>query len=281
MKEQAEYSNPHKDTHMSEPVIFRNFGHTPKTVTYSLPDFLYTYIIAGTGSVKVENENKQFVSGDSFVIARRQKASIIFLPDEGEEGYFHAINIRISEMDVDDYFFHNTAPDKKDTGLNDKIQKLSDHPLLHGLSLLLADGIRQGFRAEWRFTKMKIQECIHILVALDERMYYWFATHNHWQKISLRTFMENNFRHNIPLQQLAQATGRSLSTFRRDFIQEFNTTPSRWLIARRLEEAYFLITSGKHPGEILTDLGFESFSHFTRCFKQRFGMAPSQLLRNQ
>ena len=88
MKEQAEYSNPHKDTHMSEPVIFRNFGHTPKTVTYSLPDFLYTYIIAGTGSVKVENENKQFVSGDSFVIARRQRPASSSCPTKEKKATF-------------------------------------------------------------------------------------------------------------------------------------------------------------------------------------------------
>lgn len=275
MKEQTEYTNLQKELGASEPIISRNFGRCTKTVTYCLPDFLYTYVIAGTGTVKVENESKRFSSGDSFVIARRQKASITFVPEGGD---FNAINIRISEKDVDDYFFHNAVPNKRNTAPDDYIQLLPDHPLLHGLSVLLEDGMKQGFRAEWKFTKMKIQECIHILIALDERIYPWLAAHNHWQKINLRTFMENNFHHNIPLQQMAQATGRSLSTFRRDFIRTFGTTPSRWLIARRLEEAYRLIASGKHPGEILLDLGFESFSHFTRCFKQRFGMLPSQLL---
>lgn len=281
MKEQTEYTISASDSSKSEPVIYRSFGRSTKTVNHCLPDFLYTYIIAGKGTVAVENESKPFAIGDSFVIARRQKACITFLPEEGEEGHYNAIHIRISEKDVDDYFFHNVAPDKKSTTSDDRIQQFSNHPLLHGLSLLLEDGMKQGFRAEWKFTKMKIQECIHILVALDERIYFWLAAHNHWQKIDLRTFMENNFRYNIPLEQLAQATGRSLSTFRRDFIQEFGTTPSRWLIARRLEEAYHLITSGKRPGEILIDLGFESFSHFTRCFKQRFGLLPSQLLCEQ
>lgn len=281
MKEQTKCTAPQKDSHTFEPVIFRNFGHNSKTATYCLPDFLYTYIIAGSGTMVVENESKRFSAGDSIMIARRQKADITFLPEEGEGGYFHAIHIRISEKDVDDYFFHNAAPHKKSTASDGKIQQLPDHPLLHGLSLLLEDGMKQGFRAEWIFMKMKIQECIHILVMLDERIYPWLAEHNHWQKIDLRTFMEKNYRYNIPLEQLAQASGRSLSTFRRDFSHVFGTTPSRWLIARRLEEAYRLITSGKRPSEILIDLGFESFSHFTRCFKQRFGLLPSQLLCGQ
>lgn len=264
----------------SEPVIFRCFGHRENTTTYFLPDFLYTYIIAGSGTVCIENELHSFTAGNSFVIARHREAQITMIPEESEEGYFHSISIRISEGQVEDYFLHNIAPAKPSKPIEGMLQLFPDHPLLHGLSLLLEDGIRQGFRAAWSFTKMKIQECIHILVALDERMYYWFSMHNRLQKIELKTFMEKNFRYNLPLEQMAEAAGRSLSTFRRDFIQEFGTTPSRWLIARRLEEARKLILSGKRPGEILVELGFESFSHFTRCYKQKFGILPSEEREN-
>lgn len=271
------------NTYTSEPIIFRSFGRAKKTTTYYLPDFLFTYILAGSGTVCVGNENRPFSAGDSFVIARRQEAVVTLLPDtqlsdESAKGYFLTISIRISEEEIEDYFLHSTAPDKPSDTSYILSQQLSDHPLLHGLSCLLEEGTRQGFRAEWKFTKMKIQECIHILVALNEGIYYWFSAYNRLQKINLQTFMEKNFHHNIPLGQLAEAAGRSLSTFRRDFAQEFGTTPSRWLIARRLEEARCLIASGKHPGEILIELGFESFSHFTRCFKQRFGMLPSEVL---
>lgn len=260
----------------SEPIIFRSFGRKKNTTTYFLPDFLYTYIIAGNGIVCIENESRYFSAGNSFVVARHQEARVTMIPNEGEEGYFHSISIRISESQVEDYFLHNMAPSKPSKPMEGMLQLFPDHPLLHGLSLLLEDGIRQGFRAAWPFTKMKIQECIHILVALDERMYYWFSMRNRLQKIELKTFMEKNFRYNLPLEQLAEAAGRSLSTFRRDFIQEFGTTPSRWLIARRLEEARKLILSGRRPGEILVELGFESFSHFTRCYKQKFGVLPSE-----
>lgn len=83
------------------------------------------------------------------------------------------------------------------------------------------------------------------------------------------------YLYNIPLEQLARAAGRSLSTFRRDFVDLFGSTPSRWLMARRLEEARLLLSSGERPGDILIALGFESFSHFTRSYKLRFGVLPS------
>lgn len=267
------------NTYTSEPVVFRCFGRRKNTTTYFLPDFLYTYIIAGNGTVCVENEVLSFSSGNSFVIARNQKAKVTFIPEEGKEGYYHAISIRISETQVEDYFLHNAAPPKPSKPLDGLLRLLPDHPLHHGLSLLLEDGIQQGFRAAWSLTKMKVQECIHILVILDEKMFYWFSMRNRQQKIDLKYFMEKNYRYNRPLEQLAEASGRSLSSFRRDFIREFSTTPSRWLITRRLEEARKLITSGKHPGEILVELGFESFSHFTRCYKQKYGLLPSTELQ--
>lgn len=263
-----------------EPVIFRNFGRKKSVVTYHMPDFLFTYVVAGSGTVCVGNECCSVMAGNSFVVARRQETVVTLFPDE-ESACFDTLNIRISSEEVADYFLHHPVPDKSAKTADVLLQLQSDHPLLHGLCLLLADGMRQGFRPEWSFTKMKIQECIHILVVLNKRMYDWFSFRNHPQKINLRGFMEQNFRHNVPLEQLAGAVGRSLSTFRRDFVNEFGVTPSRWLIARRLDEAQELLLAGKRPGEILIELGFESFSHFTRCFKQRFGVLPSEKTNNR
>lgn len=265
----------------AESVIFRQMGGMKSTTSYCLPDFLYTYVIAGSGTVSAGHEEHEFSAGDSFVVARRQEATVTLMPDEEMEKRFHTLSIRISKEDIEDYFLHNMASVKAASTPAEAVQLLPDHPLLHGLNLLLEDGLQQGFRAEWEFTKMKIQECIHILVTLNARMYGWLAARNQLQKINLREFMERNFRHNVPLDQLAVATGRSLSTFRRDFISIFGTTPSRWLIRRRLEEARSLILAGNRPGDILVELGFESFSHFTRCFKQQYGVLPSAMANAQ
>ena len=99
---------------------------------------------------------------------------------------------------------------------------------------------------------------------------------NSLQRINLKDFMECHYQDNLPLEQLAQASGRSLSTFRRDFLKVFGTTLGKWLLTKRLEEAYVLIKEKKiKPSEFLLDLGFESFSHF----KAYFGIQPSILLK--
>jgi AraC family transcriptional regulator, exoenzyme S synthesis regulatory protein ExsA len=100
-------------------------------------------------------------------------------------------------------------------------------------------------------------------------------------KIDLEAYMNKNYMHNIPLEKFATLTGRSISTFKRDFQTIFNDTPNKWLIKKRLDLAHFLI-SKKHqkPTDVYFDVGFVNFSHFSRIFKSEFGVNPSALQKN-
>lgn len=56
----------------------------------------------------------------------------------------------------------------------------------------------------------------------------------------------------------------------------FHETPSRWIIKRRLEEAYTLLKQeNAAPSEIYLKVGFKNFSHFSTAFKKQFGISPS------
>ncbi|MNL11610.1 Virulence regulon transcriptional activator VirF [compost metagenome] len=94
--------------------------------------------------------------------------------------------------------------------------------------------------------------------------------------------MLQNYKFNVSLERFAYLTGRSLSSFKRDFVKIFNATPSQWLIKKRLEEAYFLIEKkDKKPSDIYLDLGFENLSHFSFAFKKLFGYAPKELINRK
>lgn len=94
-------------------------------------------------------------------------------------------------------------------------------------------------------------------------------------KISIREIMECNFPYNMKLEEYARLSGRSLSTFNRDFKKEFATSPSKWLTERRLEHARFLLETTDHSvNEVAFQSGFENPSHFSRVFKKKFGNTP-------
>jgi AraC-like DNA-binding protein len=102
-------------------------------------------------------------------------------------------------------------------------------------------------------------------------------------KIDLAGYMQKNFMFNLPLEKFGYLTGRSLTTFKRDFLKAFNMTPQRWLTQKRLELAHYRFVERKaRPIDVCYEVGFENLSHFSFAFKKQYGYAPSELLgRNQ
>lgn len=91
----------------------------------------------------------------------------------------------------------------------------------------------------------------------------------------MRKIMEENYYYNLGIPEFARLCNRSLSAFKRDFEEHFNTTPGKWLLSRRLQYAQILVnTSDKSVSEIAFECGFENASHFSRAFKQQFGNSP-------
>nr|WP_236050136.1 AraC family transcriptional regulator [Hymenobacter negativus] len=90
--------------------------------------------------------------------------------------------------------------------------------------------------------------------------------------------MHRHYSYDVPLTQFAKLTGRSLSTFERDFAKIFSITPEKWLQNQRLQQAHFLvIQQKKRPSDIYLELGFETLSHFSYAFKKKFGQTPTAL----
>jgi AraC-like DNA-binding protein len=97
-------------------------------------------------------------------------------------------------------------------------------------------------------------------------------------KIDLEEFMLKNYKYNVPLENFAKLSGRSLASFKRDFEKIFRTSPRKWLKEKRLSEAYYLIENKrKRPADIYLDLGFENLSHFYASFKEKFGITPATI----
>lgn len=97
------------------------------------------------------------------------------------------------------------------------------------------------------------------------------------RKVALEQLMEQHWQKNLSLEEWAMLSGRSLSTFKRDFALCFGTTPNQWLQQKKLEHALFLLQhSDKTIAEIAYEIGFESVSHFIKIFRKKYGYTPNQ-----
>lgn len=124
---------------------------------------------------------------------------------------------------------------------------------------------------------MKLAECLYVIQCKHPVLYQGLFLHKIGQKTDLSQFMAENYMYNAPLERFAELSGRSLSTFRRDFMQTFGMQPHKWILQRRLETAYRrIVEEGEKPSEIFGELGFETLAHFSRKFKELYGYPPSK-----
>jgi len=108
-----------------------------------------------------------------------------------------------------------------------------------------------------------------------ELLTYFCSLLHEPQAVSLQRLMEENYCFNLKLEEFAQLSNRSLSTFKRDFQKQFQASPGKWLTEKRLDHAMNLLTNtDKTVSETAFESGFESRSHFSRAFRDRFGMTP-------
>ncbi|MCV9926560.1 AraC family transcriptional regulator [Flavobacterium sp. LS1R49] len=138
----------------------------------------------------------------------------------------------------------------------------------------------EGGTIDETFSKVKREELLLILLQTNPEISSVLFDHSIPEKLDLEAFVYRNYKFNVSLERLAYLTGRSLSSFKRDFKKIFNDTPNHWLMQKRLQEAHFQIEKErKKPSDIYLDLGFENISHFSFAFKKQFGYNPTSLIK--
>lgn len=134
-----------------------------------------------------------------------------------------------------------------------------------------------GVKPSEEILKLKMTEGMYAILNTDESLYAsLFDFVDPW-KIDIMDFMEKNYRNELSMAEMAYYTGRSLSTFKRDFKHYSDLTPQKWLIQRRLQAARELIgRSERKVSDICYEVGFKNLSHFSKVYKEAFGVAPTE-----
>lgn len=123
----------------------------------------------------------------------------------------------------------------------------------------------------------KLSEGLNAVLSTDPNLYASLFDFTEPWKIDIMEFMNDHFMNDLSIHDMALFTGRSLATFKRDFSKVSPLTPARWLIERRLEEAHKQLSStDTSVSDVMTCVGFKNLSHFSKCYKAKYGYAPSK-----
>lgn len=95
-----------------------------------------------------------------------------------------------------------------------------------------------------------------------------------------RTMIQENFRSDISVEELAKSIDMSVSYFRRLFHEAYGYSPMQYIMNLRIENARDLLLSGEvNVTEAARLSGFEDIYYFSTLFKRKTGNTPTQILR--
>ncbi|SFD60155.1 transcriptional regulator, AraC family [Chitinophaga sp. CF118] len=235
------------------------------------------WFISGETKIVCAEGTYMFKKGDVFLIPRNQLATIINYPTDGLPHKTVVMHLT-TEWLRNFYTKLNVKPTKENT---QTIKHYTNHPLLEScLSSLIPYFEMRDLPKD--IANLKITEAVTILRSIDIEIDNILASFEEPGKIDLADYMEKNFMFNMPLEKFGYLTGRSLTTFKRDFEKVFATTPQRWLTKKRLDLAHYQFVEKKRkPIEVCYEVGFENLSHFSFAFKKKFGYTPTELISSR
>lgn len=244
-----------------------------------MSDHTMIYVYSGEMIVRDGKTVKHLFKGDCAFLGRNYKLEMTARSFEGME--FKGAFLVLSRPFLMHYYHEmdkKLLPERAEKRMVNIVKLKED---LHVSSLFQA---LSTFFVAWeepsrQYMELKRLEAIDLLIMQDHRFCInLFDFIGAW-KISISDFMNESYKNNFSVTEMALFTGRSLAAFKRDFKQISELTPQRWVTHRRLEEAYRLITEEhKTTQSFYLELGFKSLSHFSTAFKRQYGITPSELL---
>jgi AraC-like DNA-binding protein len=216
-----------------------------------------------------------FNKGDIILFPRNQLATFINYPKDGWS--FKSVVLNLTVERLKNFY---TKHDYKQTQhfYRPGIITFKKHPLLDSYLASLMPYFEMQEVLPENIISIKVEEAINILRTIKPEIDNLLANFETPGKINLTDFMEKNYMFNMTIDKFAKLTGRSLTTFKRDFKKAFKTTPQKWLTQKRLELAHYHLREKKRkPVDVYFEVGFENLSHFSYSFKKFFGYNPTEI----
>lgn len=239
-------------------------------------EHVFGFQVAGTMTINDGSKTYTSTEGDFRLCRRNRLAKFEKTPPEN--GEFKIISIYLDQETLQRLSKELNITSVKASEISDALVTLDPHPLYKSFIDSLWVYLQLPEAEQQSLMDTKIKEAVQLMLKLNPELKDILFDFSDPGKIDIEAFMLKNFHFNVQLKRFAYLTGRSLSTFKRDFEKIFQTTPSRWLTWRRLQEAYYLIKEkGQKPSNVYIEVGFEDLSHFSYAFKKQFGVTPSKI----
>lgn len=240
----------------------------------------HTLIYIQSGNLEINERGKIIYlhEGQCAFIRRDNQVILTKLVKEGKP--YHSITLKFSRNFLREFY---QSINKEDIPGRIKRNKVSlrllpaNRPDIKSLFQSVIPYLESDMKPSEELLKLKMTEGAFVLLNTDKELYASLFDFTEPWKIDIFDYLSENYMFDLSMEEIANFTGRSLATFKRDFAKISDLTPQKWLIKRRLEEAHGLIISGKKKvSEVCFDVGFKNLSHFSKIYKDTYGNSPTK-----
>ena len=268
---------PQANSHKGANILFHDYqSEVPQSkVKVDLSSHLFSFLLEGQKQL-IHRESSTQINSDSFLLLRagnclmterlsdkRSYNSFLFFFDKAVLEEFvlrHKLKIEAIEEEKDFLVI------KKDAFI---------HHYLESLLLLTHE---MGVIPE-KLRRAKFEELMLYLLDSQgpEVIHFFLEKKLSPQTLNFKKVIEQNLENKLSLDELAFLCNMSVSTFKRKFMEHYQSSPSKWFLEKRMEQAeYMLRVQRLKPSEIYFDLGFSNLSSFSHAFKNRYGTSPAK-----
>ncbi|TNJ42927.1 helix-turn-helix transcriptional regulator [Tamlana fucoidanivorans] len=239
-----------------------------------------TYVISGKKDWTSVNKTYPLHSGDALFLRK----GVYNTKQYFEEDYC-TIVFFITEDFIRKFISSNENLIKKPSISNENSQvfPIDVTDSLNTLFLSVFNYFNMGGDIPKELVEIKFNELLFniALNPLNKDLVTYFHSLKNIDKANMYEVMIKHFHNDLQLDEFARLSGRSLSSFKRDFKALFNETPGKWLAEKRLEYAKTLLQNPKlNINDICYESGFKNTSHFNKSFKQKYGAPPYQFRKS-
>ena len=251
---------------------------------YRSHDFLeLAYVLSGEGKYRINDKIYPVKEGDLIMINPGVKHQALLCPEAdtpATEFFVGFSNIRISGCREN----HMPLPG------GECIIHTSGELSQRLLKLCTSMEAENAVRRQGRYFMLKSYLIQLLLLVIREqcepmerpRGYAFESASKKYVAEQVVTYIEDHYSENISLDQIAENMYLSPFYISRIFKGETGNTPIRHLINLRLEKARELLEGGYQGSiqEVAALVGYDDAYHFSKLFKKRYGISPSQARKN-
>ena len=270
----------YQDKIIFEKLVLRNFDRMPKF--FKETEACFMYLQEGSFQFRTPEKVLQLKTGDGFLA----KCSNYFFEQTKID---HQNSTRTKGIGI--YLYPSIIKELFDYDLS-----ISDFETAYDAAKINIDALMKNFinGIEFLLDTPSVSTDSMIKIKLKEFLLLLSKTENAPSLLDFvsalfkpyeydfKKVIDQNIFSNLSTNELAKLCGMSISTFQRTFYNVFKQTPSKYILAQRMQKAKKLLSNkNKRISEIAYDCGYQSTSTFNRLFKKSFDISPSTFRLNK